>query len=608
MKKILLSLMLIIAAPIYSKPVIINNASDYYVLDRFFKSMIQEEAFGYVLTGVKPLSALNIYSSQGLFRPDSRFFHWNVIALEAIESWNRLAPEQKNYTLKITKNFNHNYGGFYYELLFINRERVHKTIEDNIDLFRYVIGPTNDTHSLVAFIADSSKSLDSVIKSNNTLMGILLGYGTYNSLMGGRLEEITRAHGSVTPLPFCAEPISQDGILDDRSLRSYFLSRSESAISDVTKKCWIEPGLGCSTLQEERIKIDALMERVPISLLNEQPSFVFGAYRDANNKELFDQVEKSQGQIQELLSREDLLEYILEKITGERPIINCSLGLEHIEIPKTKIAEEAVAAAIWNKAQDLDQEVIPVFIEAFCRCDPIDHKKPKHRIRSGTLSGLKQARENLSKVEAQFLTVSQGKECTEVIPGYLFVKCLKGGQGKKLESESDILLSYVIEDGYGQVLAAQHKCWVDPVRLIPGFAQGLRSMREGEERLIYIHPALGYGAQNTLPPCTALIAKVTLHKIDEYARGKWPSLSPSLDLAWIKDSQFFEEVVEATNQDARYIGHLWGIWLNNSKELNFAELCKCLKRKNDAEPLAQQDLLISNRIFWNLIVQRVASR
>src|ERR1700722_12124959 len=317
MKKMLQVVLLTLASSLYSTPITIDDPSDYYILDQFFRTMVKEEVFGYVLEGTKPLSALNIHPINYLMFPQSRFFKWNVFAEEAIERWSQMAPAQNSYVFKVVKGFNHKYGAPYHELLFINRLKMQEVVDSNLALFRFHLGPTIESPALAQFIADSPYSLDSIIKGNNTLIGILLGYGTHNSLMGARLEEIEGSHENLDLPPFSGDHLSQKAREKvDWNLQNYFLACTEGSSHAVSEKLVVQPGLGCSSLHEEMEKITSQKEEVPITLLKEQPTFIFGAYQNTSNTKLFERVRSSQNQIQTLLSRPDLLEYILEKITG----------------------------------------------------------------------------------------------------------------------------------------------------------------------------------------------------------------------------------------------------------------------------------------------------
>lgn len=609
MKKIVQVLLFTFAFSLYSTPIIINDPSDYHILDQFFRKMINEEVFGYVLEGNKPLSALNIPSKNRLAYPHSRFFQWDILARVAIKKWNQLAPEQKGYVFKAADVLNHSLGEARHELLFINRKKMKETLDANLDLFRILLGPTIESSSLANFIADSPRSLDSIIKSNNTLMGILLGYGTYNSLMGGRWEEINGVNRNLDLPPFSGYNFSQKAREHPSwDLQNYFLSCVGAGIRTMTEKLFTEPGLGFPSLREEEKQIQLQEEAVPTPLLKEKPVFIFGAYKNGSNKELFEKAQSSQKRIQSLLSKPDLLEYVLEKITEEKPVVNCSPS-QNIRLVVNGNAEEAVSEALWEMVQELDEETIPAFMQAFSQCNPADNKRAKLRIAPRVLSGLKLARSNLEVAEAQFLTWSKTKDVEEVVPQGLYFENIKSGNGKYIDSSTDVLISYVIEDGLGNVLSAQHNCWMDLSQTIPAFAHGMQGMQEGETRKIYIHPKYGYGALTTLSPCVSLIAKVTLHGANDQITGNLPSLLP-IDLNWVNDSKFFEEVKEISYQDATYLGHLWGVWLKKSSDLNFSQLCDRLKQLSEnpvCRALTKDKQQLCDHVFWNLIVAAPSS-
>ena len=129
-------------------------------------------------------------------------------------------------------------------------------------------------------------------------------------------------------------------------------------------------------------------------------------------------------------------------------------------------------------------------------------------------------------------------------------------------------------------------------------------MKEGEARKIYIHPVYGYGVTTTLPPCTFLIANVTLHKVNGHSKGVLPSLDP-LELSWVNDPEVFREIEHSTLTLARSLGSRWGVWLGNSPDLNFVKLCEELNflSQMDCPPLSNEEQQMCNRVFWNIMAQ-----
>lgn len=604
MKKMILSILLTLALPLHGKPIIINDASDYHILDQFFKIMIREELFGYVLEGDKPLSSINIYPLDNLLSPQARSLKMKVLGQEAIDLWCRIAPQQKNFILKATKVTDHDYS--YYELLFINRSKLKGVLEENLNLFRFHIGPTIESSSLTDLISSSTPSLASIIKGNNILFGILSGYGTYNSLMGSRAEDIQGACDHLDCPPFINDNLSmQVREKVDWDLQNLFLGHSEPSKNALDEKFFISTSIGFDSLKSEGAQIASQQEELPPVLLQENPRFIFGPYQCESNKTLFENIINTQKKIQAVLSRSDFLEYVLEKITGEKPVINCSLiSPTRMHLPLRGNAEESMAEFIVNAVQGLDDEGVPHFVDAFYLRKTEDNTKPKKRMLNGVFKGLKEAQKNLKLADSQLLAWSTKKSVVEVVPKYVYFERMKLGQGKSIEGATDLLLSYVVENGLGDVLTAQHRCWVDISTTIPAFAHCMKGMKEGEVRQIYIHPAYGYGALTTISPCTSLVVKVTLHQINEQEKKTLNPLVP-INLSWVEDPSFFSTVKETHNQNARYIGHLWGVWLSKSKDLNFPVLCdrlKSLVKDQNKKPLSEENYRLCNRVFWNLIV------
>ena len=78
----------------------------------------------------------------------------------------------------------------------------------------------------------------------------------------------------------------------------------------------------------------------------------------------------------------------------------------------------------------------------------------------------------------------------------------------------------------------------------------------GKKRTLYIHPAYGYGALTTLPPCSGLIIKADLIELDEIMAGLLPALIP-LDISWLQESALMADIESSLEQQPRYLGFLY---------------------------------------------------
>src|SRR5262245_15286693 len=115
---LLFSLPVFLGAQDKSSAVQIHDPRDYALLNAFFKRGIgEEEDYGYVLEGVKPISIRHFQSVEGIRNP--KYLSWELLVHEAIPIWNRVCSQCDNYVFKLVKLPD---TGF--ELQFINRHRL----------------------------------------------------------------------------------------------------------------------------------------------------------------------------------------------------------------------------------------------------------------------------------------------------------------------------------------------------------------------------------------------------------------------------------------------------------------------------------------------------
>ncbi len=589
-------------------PLKIDNSEDYHVLNQFFKEMVVDSEYGYVLDGVKPTSQMNVDPLNKLMIPQAKDFKMLVLARQAMAHWQRLAPEQKENVLKIVEIKNGEGVLPSYGFSFINVSKLKSTLEANIDLFRYVLGPALSSDKLVESLVRSQMPIIECINHDMVLQGIIMGFGAYNSLMHSRIEKIQNAQPAGDILPFAthSDLMSQKALsqMDQTTIRKIFLANGTNPAFIMDEKFSIpKPKLGFATSEEELDYLVECYEQSP-KCLKDKPCFIFGAYRHPENQQLFAELVQSQKNISQNIKRNDLLVYILEKITGESPIIAPELLSEksyHLEIkPNT---EEAIAKMLWQMSFQFDEETVPNFVEAFCQADR-QVQKGSFAI-PGSLKGLKRARANLKFADNWFSIVPYENAYEEIVPGHLYFEQIRVGKGEVLNQHNKVLVSYVIEDGFGNVLAAEHKSWLNLSDTISGFALGMQGIKAGESRMLYIHPAFAYGVLTTLPPCLQLQVKVTLHEIAQDSTHYLPNSQP-IDLAWVKDPGFYHEVESGVHQLATVFGSRWGTWLKRSKDIDFAIVCSNLKQlAHNVCPIhiTKEEELACNRVFWNLITE-----
>lgn len=129
---------------------------------------------------------------------------------------------------------------------------------------------------------------------------------------------------------------------------------------------------------------------------------------------------------------------------------------------------------------------------------------------------LQTAKENLEQAN-RFLEKNAQENGIVSLSEKLQYKIAKEGSGGSVHCDSTPLIHYTGKLLDGTVFATSYEN-ENPVPLpikqtIPGFNKGLVGMKEGERRVLYIHPKLAFGVEGHLPPNSPLIFEVEVIKI-----------------------------------------------------------------------------------------------
>lgn len=122
---------------------------------------------------------------------------------------------------------------------------------------------------------------------------------------------------------------------------------------------------------------------------------------------------------------------------------------------------------------------------------------------------------NLAQADS-FLKENASKAGVQAVDPKLQFLVAQEGRGDAVGPESVPLIHYKGTLLDGTVFASSEGIG-EPIALpikqsIPGFAKGLVGMKEGEKRVLYIHPELAYGLSGQLPPNSLLIFEVEIVK------------------------------------------------------------------------------------------------
>jgi peptidylprolyl isomerase len=124
-----------------------------------------------------------------------------------------------------------------------------------------------------------------------------------------------------------------------------------------------------------------------------------------------------------------------------------------------------------------------------------------------------QAMDNLKKAE-EFMAKNENEADVKVLEkGKLHYKVEQEGTGNTVLSHFSPLIRYTGKYLDGTTFgASKEEELVSLDETIPGFSRGIIGMKEGEKRILFIHPDLAYGTSGYLPPNSLLQFEIELVK------------------------------------------------------------------------------------------------
>jgi peptidylprolyl isomerase len=124
-----------------------------------------------------------------------------------------------------------------------------------------------------------------------------------------------------------------------------------------------------------------------------------------------------------------------------------------------------------------------------------------------------QSQDNLKKADA--FMAANGKEpgVTVLEEGKLHYKVEQPGVGQEVQPHFSPLVRYTGRFADGTIFGASREDELISLdETIPGFSKGIVGMKEGEKRLLYIHPDLAYGTTGMLPPNSLITFEIEVIK------------------------------------------------------------------------------------------------
>lgn len=605
-RAVFLSFIVFLSANCYG---LILSQYESTVLNQFFRAMLLQYEGGYVLNNVKPVCIVGFHVVDR-FEGENPHHKLSVVLREGATIWKRLVHQNSDNEIIIhTYDREDSAVPEYVHILFINKPLFLQTVQENLPLFQYVLGPTVNPHELLNKLTDSNETFHSVLKKDTVLIGILLGFGTQNALYGSRTELLQ------DQLLAGEKPPMKNSLLQTSSMcelwKKEILLQNHSLKGN--ERASLQPSFSFSSTQEELSNLFKQMTVSSPQLSENRPVFIFGRLVEHTETDLLIQkLEIAQKKILALLSSERFLQQVLAVILpNERiEIINDGVSpdiVPHFTAAELKLLHALIAKGILEALNDEDDNFLQGLIlgmhdansNSQSRFDDnvgYDYKKMKI---------LKIAQNNIKQADFYFECAAQEQNLICISPQKLLYRCLEEGTGAKLDAQTEVTIHCKIETPKSLVIA---DTWDDnhPIRLhlddmIPGFVQGMQGMKVGETRELFIHPSVGYGIYTFLEKGIYLKARVKLIAIHDVKNpldlGAF-SCDDSEDAFAVLNKCNFAELSKITGYRR---GHsIWNHY-KHEKQCSLEQVLNQIHTKNeniDYESKKNQNLL--NRLHWRI--------
>lgn len=552
-------------------------------LKTFLRVLFEDSEAGYVLFNKKPI-CIHGYFFNDPFRVDSENYKESIALKKGARVWKKINNKNSDTIIHISETKDPQIPG-YAHVLVINKPLFHQVVNENLSLFQYILGPLTTSQKLLDALVVEDHPFHALLKYDKVLIGIILGFGTQNSIFESRMENIFEASDKENPPFLYANSIYREFEQEHLPFPSSF---------------------GFKTTQEE---VKNYFENLVVSSQNLQekkPNFIFGWHKeDVKNKKRIADLEETQDKIQKLLHSENFEINILEKLIGKNDFLKSratnfspteSINFKNYEINKV------IAKGLWEFLQHDIHAYLPYFMEGMKNPDSITLKVDRLAYFSNYLTDYIEAKENLEKANSYFQSLNNSKDLQSVLLNKLYYKTIDVDENKITCKGSLVTVTYSIYSPLGHHISDGFHEEVNLKNTIPGFAHGVMGMHIGETREIFIHPSLAYGFDSSdLDKCIYLKATVTLEKV--HNEGTLPEIKP-LNLDFLLDAEVLKSREINYKNGLMAKGAMISSHLKKCKEIDTSVvrdyLMKFYHNKKEYEPTTQDEQGLINDVHWQI--------
>jgi FKBP-type peptidyl-prolyl cis-trans isomerase len=570
------------------------------VLEKFFRIMVENSEAGYVLYNKKPV-CIHGYHLKDHFTQENDFHLESVCIKEGALILKEFGLTSHDADIIIhVYNDEDSLANNSVHLLFINKKLFIETVQESIALFQYVLGPDITPEALLSQLIDPNKNFHSVLKDDKALIGILLGFGTQNSLYVSRLENIGDSLLSAECPPF-KRVVGDPGLYGPGFSHLLLVQESPSEIKNPV----LSPSFGYSSLKEESEEIARKLKASSPQLSRNTPFFIFGRLKnDKKTDALVAELEITQDKINKLLQSKSFLEGILQLVYPSEKILLSSSSTAVNASDETEIP--AIVAESIHEAMDEQDSIYYVLGMRDAEKGITNKHKDADHLKHQKLKALIKIKSNLHEADQFFhqLHTSSSHTCVESFK--LYTKVIKEGEGPQLKNQTKISIHYTIKTAADRLVAdtwiGGRPAHIDLSDTISGFAHGVKGMRVGETREIFIHPSLAYGIYTTFDKGIYLKVQAQLVGMDDSCKKEFPKLS-ILNL----QSEIYPNMEIDCAKEAKKVAYSQGykIWEHYKKCKQYTleeiiDLIEQIQKGKEYEIDSAQKQKIINQLHWKI--------
>jgi len=383
------------------------------ILRSFFTDLLETTSAGYVIYGEKPIYLGNYCRADWLI-PGTERHKESIQIYLSLKLLNSIPKKSKQSNCFLTSTSPEKNS-----FIITNRKSFFNVIQNNLVLFKYKFGHNVIPVNLLDTIINSEEGFSNLFENEIALQGILLGYGTDNSISYERASVFTQNISSNNP-PSPPSKLPPTPINEEE-----MVARIEIGSSD--KNLW-------EKVKQETKDFTYYHPKSPSDNLKIPFSF---HKNSADTKNLLKKYQKAQSRVNHVLTDRNFLERVLEDLQIDPRKLQKDSGIFSLPLNEEKSLSQAVARSL---KYTFSEQISPEFFKGMKaaqtqNADDIDWKKLEffEILRERTLS--LNSQKACALQSQRFLQKAENKpEIHCLVPKRLYFTTIKKGFDRPLSS------------------------------------------------------------------------------------------------------------------------------------------------------------------------------